>query len=161
VTKHLLILGLLLAATMNAARAQLPSPAAKAEPEAAAPAEPQSKAPSLRARVLELAGAMGNDGFKLRDGLWSGRLEPGQPKRLAVNLFAGNEYWFCAASPEGSRGPKLALFDPQGKPVSTLAYDGPGLAAVGVTAVVTGRYFVELAPGSGNPSEFCLIYLFK
>lgn len=160
-TTHLLILGLLLAAAGNSARAQLPSPAAKPEPEAAAPADPQSKAPPLRARVLELAGAMGNDGFKLRDGLWSGRLEPGQPKRLAVNLFAGNQYWFCAATPEGSRGPKLALFDAQGKPVSTLAYDGPGLAAVGVTAAATGRYFIELAPGSGHASDFCLIYLFK
>ncbi len=158
-TKHLLILGLLLAVPGHGVRAQLP-PSVKEEPDAA-PVEPQSKAPSLRARVLELAGAMGNEGFKLRDGLWSGRLEPGQPKRLAVHLFAGNQYWFCAATPEGSRSPKFALFDPQGKPVTTLAYDGPGLAAVGVTAAATGRYFVEVAPGSGSASDFCLIYLFK
>jgi hypothetical protein len=160
VTKYLLILGLLLATPGGEARAQLPSPV-KAEPDATPPTDPQSKAPALRARVLELAGAMGNDGFKLRDGLWSGRLEPGQPRRLTVNLFTGNQYWFCAATPEGSRGPKLALFDPQGKPVTTLPHDGPGLAAVGVTAATTGRYFIELAARSGNPSDFCLIYLFK
>jgi hypothetical protein len=160
VTKYLLIFGLMLAAPGGEARAQLASPV-KTEPDAAAPADPQSKAPGLRARVLELAGAMGNDGFKLRDGLWSGRLEPGQPRRLAVNLFAGNQYWFCAATPEGSRGPKLALFDPQGKPVTTLTHDGPGLAAGGVTAAATGRYFLELLPGSGSASDFCLVYLFK
>ena len=158
--KYLCILGLALAALTAGGRAELPPPV-KGERGEVTPADAQSKAPPLRARVLELAGAMGNAGFKLRDGLWTGRLESGGPRRLAVKLFSGNQYWFCAATPEGARGPKLALFDPQGQPVKVLAYDGPGLAAVGVTAAVTGRYFVEITPSSGAATEFCLTYLFK
>jgi hypothetical protein len=44
--------------------------------------------------ALDLAGAFSNDGFKLRDGSWSGAIQSGSPKIIQVNLYAGNEYWF-------------------------------------------------------------------
>ncbi len=52
---------------------------------------------SARSAALELAGAFSNDGYKIRDGYYFGALEPGKSTLIEVNLFAGNEYWFCAA----------------------------------------------------------------
>lgn len=115
----------------------------------------------LRARLMDLGGALANEGFRSRDGFWSGRLEPGKPRRLAVNLFAGNQYWFCAAVGQPGEGPAIALYDPQGQAVKGLVYDAEGLAAVGVTAGTTGRYVVEVKAPHGAACDFCLIYLFK
>jgi hypothetical protein len=115
----------------------------------------------LRARLLDFGGALANEGFRLRDGFWSGRLEPGKPRRLAVNLFAGNQYWFCAATGAPEVRPVIALYDPQGEPVTGLVHHAEDVAAVGVTAGATGRYIIELATPRGAASEFCLIYLFK
>lgn len=119
------------------------------------PAEP------LRARLLEFGGAMANEGFRSRDSFWSGRLEPGKPRRLAVNLFAGNQYWFCAAVDKPEANPVIAVYDARGQPVQGLDYASGALAAVGVTAGATGRYIVEVKGPRGAASEFCLIYLFK
>ena len=47
--------------------------------------------------VLDLAGAFTNDGFKMRDGHWSGTLKTGERALIAVNLYAGNQYWFSSA----------------------------------------------------------------
>ena len=52
---------------------------------------------ALRVRLADLGTALSNEGFKMRDRLWSGRIESAQPQRLVVNLFRGNHYWFCAA----------------------------------------------------------------
>ena len=121
---------------------------------------PDPAAP-LRARLLDFGGALANEGFRSRDSFWSGRLEPGKPRRLGVNLFAGNQYWFCAASDAPEAKPMVAVYDPQGEPVRGLDYGVDGLAAVGVTAGETGRYVVEVKAPRGAASEFCLIYLFK
>src|SRR5687767_16030993 len=48
--------------------------------------------------VLDLTGAFSNDGFKLRDGHWAGEIKPAERAVIAVNLYAGNEYWFSAAA---------------------------------------------------------------
>ena len=127
----------------------------------AEPSPSPDSAPSLCARLLDFGGALANDGFRLRDSFWSGRLEPGRPRRLAVNLFAGNHYWFCAAvdSPEGP--PALAIYDPRGEPVDVLAHQEAGVSAAGVTAGVTGRYIVEVKTPRGPVADFCLVYLFK
>jgi hypothetical protein len=128
--------------------------------------EPQSSPPPdpvvpLRARLLDFSTVLANEGFRLRDGFWSGRLDGDKPRRLAVNLFAGNSYWFCAAAAAPEARPVVALYDPRGEPVAGLVYDGEGLAAVGVTAATTGRYLVEVKAPRGGASDFCLIYLFK
>jgi hypothetical protein len=127
------------------------------EPQASPPPDPVVP---LRARLLDFSTVLSNEGFRLRDSFWSGRLEAGKPRRLAVNLFAGNSYWFCAAGTPEAR-PVVALYDPQGEPVTGLVYDGDGLTAVGVTAGATGRYVVEVKAPRGAAADFCLIYLFK
>jgi hypothetical protein len=127
----------------------------------AQPSPPMDPVLPLRARLLDLAGALANEGFRVRDGFWSGRIEAGVPRRLAVNLFAGNQYWFCAAVDAPDARPVVALYDPRGEPVAAVNHDGPGLTAAGVTAGVTGRYVVEIKAPRGPVSDFCLLYLFK
>ncbi len=52
--------------------------------------------------ALDLAGAFSNDGFKIRDGHWAGALKKGEQAVLAVNLYAGNQYWFSVGA-DGER----------------------------------------------------------
>lgn len=129
-------------------------------PASTPPGDP-APAPAFRARLFDLAGALGNEGFKVRDGCWVGRLEGGKPRRLALNLFAGNQYWLCAAVPEDARGVKISVHDAAGKPVTVLSHQQPGLIAAGLTAETTGPYFVELLAPAGQSPDFCFTYLFK
>lgn len=126
-----------------------PSPAA---------AEP---APDLRPALYELAGALGNEGFKVRDGAWSGVLQGGKPRRVALNLFAGNQYWFCAASSAPGESPSITLRDPSGQAVDLVPFKRDGVAAAGVTAAATGRYVLEIGGSTRGSREFCVLYLFK
>lgn len=121
----------------------------------------QDKEPLLRARVLEFAGALGNEGFKMRDGYWMAHLEGGASSRLAVNLFAANHYWFCAAAPERSPEIRISLFNPQGEAVKTDDHKAQDIAAAGVTAKSTGRYVVQVENTGGAAVDICLVYLFK
>lgn len=140
--------------------AQTPSPAPVPSLAEANP-DPKDRTPALRVRLHDLAGALANDGFKLRDRAWSGRLEVGKPVRLAVNLFAGNLYWFTAAASPEVKGLKVSLFDSKGQPVEVLEHTESGLAAAGLSASSTGEYFVQVETTDGGAGEFCLLYLFR
>jgi hypothetical protein len=151
-----MIARLLLAAILLPAaflRAQDPAPQAS-------PA-PNGPPPALRARLSDLAGALGNEGFKVRDGWWTGKLEGGKPRGLKLNLFAGNQYWLCAAAPEDVRELQIAVFDADGKAVTVLQHAQPGLVAAGLTVETTGLYVVELRAAAGQSPDFCFTYLFK
>ncbi len=116
---------------------------------------------ALRVRLADLGTALSNEGFKMRDRVWSGRIESGKPQRLVVNLFRGNDYWFCADVEPSEGKTKLTLFGPDGRAVEVVEHQEPGLAAVGVTAATTGQYFVQLEATEGPASDFCLLYLYK
>lgn len=118
-------------------------------------------APTLRARLHEFAGVLGNRGFKLRDGVWTGVLEGSHPRRLAVNLFAGNQYWFFAATSGAAETPEISLRDAAGKKIPLVASERGGVAAAGVTAPATGRYVLEIGGPAKGSREFGAIYLFK
>lgn len=122
---------------------------------------PAPETPPLRARLYEFAGVLGNEGFKLRDGFWSGQLEGARTRRLAVNLFAGNQYWFFAATSASAETPELSLRDPSGEKVRIVPSERGRVAAAGVTAPVTGRYLLEIGGSAKGTREFCVIYLFK
>jgi len=131
------------------------------EPQKRAREDQRGCAPQIRERLYTMVGALGNEGFKARDGCWGGQLEGGA-RRLAVHLFAGNQYWFCAAAAPEDADLTISLTGPSGENPPMEKHHQPGLAAVGVTARVTGQYFVEVAGGpSGAAREFCLLYLFK
>lgn len=150
--RRLLKTALLVLASAGSCVAQNASPAPSPTPAVSTP---------LLAKLMDLAGALSNDGFKMRDRVWSGKIEPGEPRRLAVNLFRGNSYYFCAAADPEIKTVKVSLFGPDGGAVAGLDHREPGLGAVGVTAETTGRYFVQIETSGGPASGFCLLYLFK
>src|SRR4051812_28286655 len=81
--------------------------------------------------ALDLAGAFSNDGFKIRDGHWAGTLKKGEQAVLAVNLYAGNQYWFSVGADASTTKFAVQLYDESGKPVSTETYEDEGTAAAG------------------------------
>ena len=125
------------------------------------PVAEKSAPPELRPRIYDVAGALGNQGFKARDGAWLGTMQGGKPQRLAVNLFAGNQYWFCAATSASGGKPSLFLRDPSGKAVETVLFEKDGVAAVGVTAAMTGRYVLQIEESAPGLRDFCVLYFFK
>lgn len=116
---------------------------------------------TARSKVLDLAGAFANDGFKIRDGYWSGVLEKGKPQILEVNLFAGNAYWFSTAAPAPAKKLSITLFDENGRPVEGKTYQEGATAAAGLIADASGRYFVRIELVEGDKADFCLVYSYK
>ena len=116
---------------------------------------------AARADVLELAGAWSNDGFKIRDGHWTGDLSPAEPKRVQVNLFAGNHYWFSVVAAARAKEVSVAVFDESGKPVITEPYTDGVRAAAGFSPKISGPYYVQVSTKEGSRTAFCLIYSYK
>ena len=122
-----------------------------------------------RRMALEVAGAFQNDGFKIRDGDWGGSLTREVPLFLRLTLFAGESYWFVAASPTPGATLRVTLYDSQGKALKTEQWkdDGHGAGtrcAVGVAPDQSGKYFVSVeltAALTDLPREFSLIYAYK
>ena len=129
-------------------------------------AEDTDAATAARSLALDLAGAFANDGFKLRDGHWTGTLAPGNEGQvLAVNLYAGNQYYFTIGASDKAKKLALTVCDESGKPVPGLqSYQDPArsLAAAGVSPAASGPYYVriQMLEGSG-PAEFCVVYSYK
>jgi len=95
---------------------------------------------AARAVALELAGAFSNDGFKLRDGHWAGTLAPDESKLIAVNLYAGNEYWFSAGATDEAKALTLEVFDETGAAVTTQIFNSGTKAAAGFPVINSGQY---------------------
>ena len=127
-----------------------------------------------RRLALETAGAFENDGFRIRDGEWSGTLSKGKsaPLFLQVTLFAGEYYWFVAASPVTAASLHLMVYDSSGKPVKSELWQnapkGEGTrTAAGVAPTLSGKYFIGVdgVNSTNNPTErpidFSLVYCYK
>lgn len=125
-----------------------------------APAVPDSGV-TARSSALQLAGAFANDGYRLRDGYWSGDIEPGKPLFVSVNLFAGNEYWFSAAVNPPGRKLAVAVFDSSGAPLEFQTHEDGAVAAAGFVPTTSGEYFVKLSLLEGEKAEFCFLYSYK
>jgi len=128
-------------------------------------------APSLRAQtdeeveahklVLDLTGAFSNEGFKVRDGHWTGTIKPQERALVAVNLYAGNQYWFSAAANAKAKKISVDLYDESGKPVVTETYNSGDKASAGFSPTNSGQYFVSLGLIEGEATAFCLVYSYK
>ncbi len=116
---------------------------------------------AAREVALDLAGAFSNDGFKLRDGHWSGVLTPNESKVLAVNLYAGNQYWFSAGATDKAKKVSLAVFDETGAPVETEKYDSGTKAAAGFSVNSSGQYFIRVRLEEGEAAGVCFVYSYK
>jgi len=115
-----------------------------------------------RKQALDLTGAFQNDGFKLRDGHWAGQIKPAERALIAVNLYAGNQYWFSAAA-ANDKAKKLAVdvYDEGGKPMTTESYNDGERASAGFSPTTSGQYFVAVSLVEGEPSTVCLVYSYK
>ena len=116
---------------------------------------------AARETALELAGAFSNDGFKIRDGHWSGTLAPHERKLIAVNLYAGNQYWFSAGATESGKNLAVDVFNETGAPVATDKYRADGKAAAGLTVANSGQFYVRLGLEEDAPAEVCFVYSYK
>jgi hypothetical protein len=110
---------------------------------------------------LDLAGAFSNDGFKMRDGHWAGTLKPKEMTLIAVNLYAGNQYWFSVGAIEPAKKIEVAVYDETGKLVQTDGYSDGVRAAAGFSPTSSGQYFISVNLLDGDESTFCLVYSYK
>ena len=112
--------------------------------------------------ALDTAGAFSNDGFKIRDGHWAGQIKPHDRALIAVNLYAGNQYWFSIGAGDKAKKIDVDLYDEAGKKVVTESYNSGGpKAAAGFSPTSSGQYFVSVGLLDGEPSTFCLVYSYK
>lgn len=114
-----------------------------------------------RKDAADVARAFSNEGFMLRDGHWCGVVKPHEHSLLAVNLYAGNQYWFSAAAAEPAKKLEVSVYDETGKQVSTENYNDGAKAAAGFSAVDSGQYFVSVDVPEGEGGSFCLVYSYK
>ncbi|MFZ0435069.1 MAG: hypothetical protein WAL87_03725 [Chthoniobacterales bacterium] len=133
----------------------------------------KNRAPILpsesRRLALETAGAFVNDGFRIRDGEWNGTLAKGTPLFLQVTLFAGENYWFVAASPARGAMLRVTVYDAAGKALKGEQWkgesgNGGARSAAGVAPEKSGKYFVGvelLEQADTAPAEFSLVYAYK
>src|SRR5215510_7172917 len=114
-----------------------------------------------RRDALELAGAFGNDGFKIRDGHSCGVLKPHDRTVIAVNLYAGNQYWFSVGTAPPLKKVAVKVYDESGKPMSTEDFSNEDKAAAGFAPETSGQYFVSVDSVGDQEGTFCLVYSYK
>ena len=119
---------------------------------------------AARVLALDLAGALANDGYKIRDGHWSGTIKVGEAPVLMVNLYAGNQYYFTLGATDKAKKVAVTVFDEAGKllagELTSQDAERP-LAAAGVAPEASGPYYVRVQLLEGDPAEFCLICTYK
>jgi hypothetical protein len=125
-------------------------------------AEPENDAEvAAHKAALDLAGAFSNEGFKIRDGHWSGMIKPHEHELVAVNLYAGNQYWFSVGATEATKKLSVNIYDENGKLVQTENYNEGEKAAAGFSPTSSGQYYVLVELVEGNESGVCLVYSYK
>jgi hypothetical protein len=129
------------------------------------------QAPSIEARriALETANAFTNEGFRVRDGEWSPWISKNAPVFLQVTLFAGNRYWFVAATSVPGTKLRVSVYSAAGKPIKGEQWQDPqgkdcSRSAAGVAPEQSGEYIVGVemldAPGT-SPVGSCLVYAYQ
>ena len=116
---------------------------------------------NARKNALDVAGAFTNDGFKLRDGHWCGTSKAQDHALIAVNLYAGNQYWFAVGAADPAKKIAVNIYDETGRLLTTEHYEGGDRAAAGFSPNDSGQYFVSVDLVEGGSSSFCLIYSYK
>jgi hypothetical protein len=116
---------------------------------------------NARKDALGIAGAFSNDDFKIRDGHSCGVLKPHDHALIAVNLYAGNQYWFSVGTSEPVKKIAVTVYDESGKQVTTENYSNGDKAAAGFEPENSGQYFVAVDLVEGQEGSFCLVYSYK
>src|SRR4051812_41562634 len=115
---------------------------------------------NARKNALDVAGAFTNDGFKLRDGHWCGVLKAHDHALIAVNLYAGNQYWFSVGTAEPLKKVAVSLYDETGNHMTTENFSEGDKAAAGFAPENSGQYFVSV-DSQDQEGSFCLVYSYK
>src|SRR3954465_5929271 len=116
---------------------------------------------AARKVAYELAGAFTNDGFKMRDGCWSGKIEPKKAQLIQVNLYAGNQYWFSLGATGPAKKLSVSVYDEAGNPLAFEPFSDDGKAAAGFAPTASGSYYIKVEELDGGPATFCLLYSYK
>lgn len=116
---------------------------------------------AARKVAYEIAGAFTNDGFKMRDGCWSGKFEPKKAQLIQVNLYAGNQYWFSLGATTAAKKVAVSIYDEAGKPLAVEPFSDEGKAAAGFAPTASGAYYVKVELLEGAAATFCLLYSYK
>ncbi len=116
---------------------------------------------NARKDALEIAGAFSNDDFKIRDGHSCGLLKPRDHALIAVNLYAGNQYWFSVGTSDPVKKVAVNVYDESGKPMKTEDYSNGDKAAAGFEPENSGQYYVGVDLLEGQEGSFCLVYSYK
>ena len=116
---------------------------------------------SARKDALEIAGAFSNDGFKIRDGHSCGMLKPHDRSLIAVNLYAGNQYWFSVGTEEPLKKVAVSLYNETGKQMTTENFSNGDKAAAGFAPESSGQYFVSVDSVEDQEGSFCLVYSYE
>jgi hypothetical protein len=129
----------------------------------------QTLAIEARRIALETANAFTNEGFRVRDGEWSPWISKNAPVFLQVTLFAGNRYWFVAATSVPGTKLRVSVYSAAGKSIKGEQWQDPlgkdcSRAAAGVAPEQSGEYIVGVelldAPGT-SPVGSCLVYAYQ
>src|SRR6187455_1234447 len=116
---------------------------------------------NARKNALDVAGAFTNDGVKLRDGHWCGTLKAHDHALIAVNLYAGNQYWFSVGIAEPLKKVGVSLYDETGNQMTTENFSEGDKAAAGFAPENSGQYFVSVDSVEDQEGSFCLVYSYK
>ena len=116
---------------------------------------------AARKVAYEIAGAFTNDGFKMRDGCWSGKFEPKKAQLIQVNLYAGNQYWFSLGATGPAKKISVSIYDETGKPLAFEPFSDEGKAAAGFAPTASGSYYIKVEELEGTAATFCLLYSYK
>lgn len=124
--------------------------------------EPTDGETQARIVALDVAGAFSNDGYKIRDGVFTGSITNKDKARLVmVTLYAGNQYFFSVGVDKEGAKMELAVYDESGKKVSGDVFQDGSKTAVGFNPTVSGPYYVSLRLAEGGPASYCLLYSYK
>ena len=116
---------------------------------------------NARKAALDLAGAFTNEGFKMRDGHWSGTIKPKEHALIAVNLYAGNQYWFSVGATEPAKKIGINVYDETGKLMQSESYSEGEKAAAGFSPTGSGQYYILVDLLEGDAGSVCLVYSYK
>src|SRR5205085_6267655 len=116
---------------------------------------------NARKNALDVAGAFTNDGFKIRDGHSCGMLKAHDHALIAVNLYAGNQYWFSVGTAEPLKKVAVSLYDETGNQLTTENFSEGDKAAAGFAPENSGQYFVSVDSVEDQEGSFCLVYSYK
>lgn len=114
-----------------------------------------------RKAATDVAGAFANEGFKTRDGFWTGIIKPHEQALIAVNLYAGNQYWFSTGANAKAKKIGVEVFDESGQLMTTEPYHAGEKAAAGFSPASSGQYFVAVSLLEGDAADCCLLYSYK